>query len=305
MNFESIRRAARGLGLTPANVIPDASGGRMEEACIRRARITEGSTLDTISVGLAETWPGSLAYLDGVQRSEIIAYAGASPLLVAEIAAAVRERVDRRLRTVVEERRRLAMGRPAVLDAAGAAIAGMIPVALPEDDEPHPIRDLVNASRALDRVRGELEIEVGDRYRAVSSGWLLIDGALSESPRWARDSRMVGISKSHSILPFDGADLERYLRLPVFHRSSIYAPETRSVAPVLAWGLRLWPWEGRDLLHGLVRIEVAPVNGNSVQATAISRWVLGERAPISAPDRRWDRLVYGIHSVEQYLKARA
>jgi hypothetical protein len=277
----------------------------MEEACIRRARITEGSTLDTISVGLAETWPESLAYLDGVQRSEIIAYAGASPLLVAEIAAAVRERVDRRLRTVVEERRRLAMGRPAVLDAAGAAIAGMVLVALPEDDEPHPIRDLVNASRALDRVRGELEIEVGERYRAVSSGWLLVDGALSESPRWARDPRMVGISKSHSILPFDGADLERYLRLPVFHRSSIYAPGTRSVAPVSAWGLRLWPWEGRDLLHGLVRIEVAPVNGYSDQATAISRWVLGERAPISAPDRRWDRLVYGIHSVEQYLKARA
>jgi hypothetical protein len=305
MNFESIRRAARGNGLTPANVIPDASGGRMEEACIRPARITEGAILETISVGLAEAWPGSLAFLDGVQRSEIVAYAGASPLLVAEIAAAVRERVDRRLRTVVEERRTLALGRPATLDAAGTAISGMVPLPLPDDEPPHPIRDLVNASRALDRARGELEIEVGERYRAVSTGWLLIDGALSDSPRWASDPRMVGLSKSHSILPFDGADLERYLRLPVFHRSSIYAPETRSVAPVSAWGLRLWPWEGRDLLHGLVRVEVAPVNGNPEQASAISRWVLAERAPISAPDRRWDRLVYGIHSVEQYLRARA
>jgi hypothetical protein len=305
MNFESIRRAARGNGLTPANVVPDGSGGRMEEACIRLARITEGTILETIGVGGAEPWPGLLAYLDGVQQSQVIAYAGASPLVAAEIAAAVRERHDRRLKTVVEVRRRLALGRRAALEAAGDAIAGMITVTLPEDQAPHPVRDLVNASRALDRARGELEIEVGEQYRAMSEGWLLVDGALSDSPRWAGDPRMVGISKSHSVLPFEGSDLERYLRLPVSHRSSVYAPETRSVAPVSAWGLRLWPWEGRDLLHGLVRIEVAPVNGSTEQADAISRWVLGERAPISTPDRRWDRLVYGIHSVEQYLKARA
>src|SRR3954469_974952 len=159
MNFESIRRAARGNGLTPANVIPDGSGGRMEEACIRLARITEGTTLQSIGVGVAEAWPGPLAYLDGVQQSQVIAYAGASPLVAAEIAAAVRERHDRRLKTVVEVRRRLALGRRAALDAAGNAVAGMSTVTLPEDEPPHPIRDLVNASRALDRARGELEIE--------------------------------------------------------------------------------------------------------------------------------------------------
>jgi hypothetical protein len=38
---------------------------------------------------------------------------------------------------------------------------------------------------------------------------------------------------------------------------------------------------------------------------AISRWILAERAPISAPDQRWDRLLYGVYSVEQYLKAKA
>jgi len=26
---------------------------------------------------------------------------------------------------------------------------------------------------------------------------------------------------------------------------------------------------------------------------------------VSAPDRRWDRLLYGMYSVEQYLKARS
>ena len=114
---------------------------------------------------------------------------------------------------------------------------------------------------------------------------------------------MVAISKSHSILPFDGADLEQYLRLPCAHRSSVYAPATRSLGPVRAWGLRLWPWEGKDLLHGLVRVEVAPANESTERANEISRWILAERAPVSAPDRRWDRLLYGIYSVEQYLKA--
>jgi hypothetical protein len=73
-------------------------------------------------------------------------------------------------------------------------------------------------------------------------------------------------------------------------------------APVVAWGLRLWPFEGRDLLHGFVRLEVSPSAASSDHADEVSRWVLAERTPVSA-DARWDRLLYGIHSVEQYLKA--
>jgi hypothetical protein len=92
--------------------------------------------------------------------------------------------------------------------------------------------------------------------------------------------------------------------LPPGHRSSIYEPRTRTLAPVRAWALRLWPWEGKDLLHGLVRIEVAPAHGTTVSANSISQWILSERAPVSAPDRRWDRLLYGIYSVEQYLRSR-
>lgn len=303
MKLESIRRALSAKGLTPATGIPDSGGGRVEEAAIRPARLIEGTTLVARPVGQAESWPGPLAYLEGIQRSEVVGYAGSSAIFVAEIAAAIRERQDRRLRTVMEERRRLALARAEALVSAGDALRELEPVPLPEDEPPHPIRDMMNAARALDRSRGTLEIHLGDRYRARSDGWLVIDGSLSESPRWAADDRMVAISKNHSILPFEGGDLERYLRLPQGHRSSVYAPETRSLAPVRAWGLRLWPWEGKDLLHGLVRVEVAPANESSERADAISRWILAERAPVSAPDRRWDRLLYGIYSVEQYLKA--
>jgi len=303
MNLDSLRRAVRARGLTPATLVPEASGGRLEEACIRPARIIEGDSLRMIPIGGAEAWPGSLAYLDGIQRSEIIAYDGSAPILVAEIAAAVRERQDRQLRTSVEARRMVALGRPSALAAAGDALNELQAIPLPDDEPPHPLRDLVNAGHAVDQARGALEVVVGDRYRAASDGWLILDGSLAVSPRWAADPRMVAISKSHSTLPFDGTDLEQYLRLPCAHRSSVYAPATRSLAPVRAWGLRLWPWEGKDLLHGLVRVEVAPANESTEQADQISRWVLAERAPVSAPDRRWDRLLYGIHSVEQYLKA--
>jgi len=303
VNFDSIRRAAKANGLTPASVVPEASGGRMEEASIRPARLVEGTSLRAIPVGSAEAWPLPLAYLDGVQRSEVVAYAGAAPIVAGEIAAAVRERHDRRLHTVAEQRRTVVLGRAVALASAGDAFRGLDPIVLPDNEPIHPLRDLINAAEALDRARGELEVAVGDNYRSRSDGWLLVDGSLSESPRWAADPKMVAVSKSHSILPFEGPDLQTYLRLPVGHRSSVYAPASRSLAPVRAWGLRLWPWEGKDLLYGLVRVEVAPANGSAEVAAAISRWILAERAPVSAPDRRWDRLLYGVYSVEQYLKA--
>jgi hypothetical protein len=303
-NLEPLRRALAQRGLTPASFVPEASGGRLEEASIRPATLVEHARLETVAVGRAEIWTGPLAYLDGIQRSAVVGYHGSSPVLAGEIAAAVRERHDRRLRTVTQRSRHLILARPGALVAVGDGLLDREPVPLPDDEAPHPVRDLLNAARALDRERGALELAVGDDYRSRSKGWLIVDGSLAESPRWAQDPHLVAVAKSHSILPFEGEDLERYLRLPMGHRSSVYAPVTRSLAPVLAWGLRVWPWEGKDLLHGLVRVEVAPANGTTELANAISRWILAERAPVSAPDQRWDRLLYGVYSVEQYLKAR-
>jgi hypothetical protein len=305
MNIEAVRRAIRLKGLTPASVLPEGSAGRLEEACIRPARLIEGESLKSFPTGGPEVWPGSVGYLDGIQQSQIVGYAGSAPLFRAEIAAAVRVRHERQLHTAVERRRVLILGRRAALQALGDALPGVDTIQLPDDEPVHPLRDLLNAGVAVDGARGELEIEVGDRYREGTNDWLVVDGTLAVSPRWASDARMLAISKSHSILPFSDLDLDQYLRLPCGHRSSVYAPATRTLAPVRAWGLRLWPWEDKDLLHGLVRIEVAPVNSSTEQADLISRWIFADRAPVSAPDRRWDRLLYGIHSVEQYLKAKA
>jgi hypothetical protein len=303
INLTCLRRTLAARGLTPASAVPEASGGRTEEACLRPARLVEDAALAWHAVGHPEPWRGTLAFLDGVQRSELLAYAGSAPLVVGEVAAAVRERRDRKLVTVLEERRLLLIGRPGALAAAGELPDAFRTLALPVEDPPHPVRDLANAARALDRARGALELELGGRYRRRSEGWLVVDGALTESPVWSSDACMLGISKSHATLPFEGEDLDRFLRLPPGHRSSVYAPETRSLTPVREWALRLWPWEGKDVFHGLVRIEVAPANGTPEIADRLSRWLLAERAPLSTPDHRWDRLLYGIHSVEAYLRA--
>jgi hypothetical protein len=303
INLARLRQALGRQGLTPASLVPEASGGRTDEATLRPAKLVEDPTLEWHAVGPAEPWAEPVAFLDGVQRSELLAYAGSCPILLGRIGAAVRERRDRRIVTVLEERRFLAIARPAALAAAGAVLAELEPISLPEDEPPHPVRDLFNAARALDRARGALELSLGDRYRARSSAWLIVDGSLSESPAWSGDPRLIGISKSHSTLPFVGEDLDRYLRLPSGHRSSVFAPESRTRAPVHAWALRLWPWEGKDVFHGLIRVEVALENGAPDTADIISRRILAERAPLSTPDARWDRLLYGIHSVESYLRA--
>jgi hypothetical protein len=58
-------------------------------------------------------------------------------------------------------------------------------------------------------------------------------------------------------------------------------------------------------LFGLVRIEARPDPETVRTASATSGWLVRERAPVSTPDARWDRLLYPIHDVENYLKARA
>ncbi len=301
--YTRLRRAVSARGFTPATWIPAASEGRAEEATIRVARLVEDRAVTGCPVGPATAWDEPVAFLDGIQRYEVMAYAGASPVVVAEVAAAVLERRNRQLHVAAVARRRLVIARPAVLGALEGMLDGFETVALPDDGPPHPVMDFQLARREIDRARGHTEVGLGLEFRARSASWLVVDGTLSESPQWAADPRMLGICKSHATLPFDGADLEAYLRIPVGQRSPVFAPAGHQVAPVYSWALRLWPWEGKDLLHGLVRVEAAPTGDTLEAVDRISCWLLAERAPVSTPDPRWDRLLYGIRAVEQYLRA--
>jgi hypothetical protein len=303
--WTQLRRALTARGFTPATWIPAAAEGRAEEATIQPAERVEAGPLTGRAVGPAEPWDERVAFLDGTQRYEVMAYAGASPVVVAEIGAAVLERRARQLHVAGVQRQRLVLARREVLEQLRGAVESRLCIALPDDDPVHPVRDFQLARREIDRARGRLEVKVGSEYRAASDTWIVLDGSLSESPHWAADARMLGITKSHATLPFADQELEQYLRLPAGHRSPVFRPAGREFAPVYSWALRLWPWEGKDLLHGLIRIEARAAAETVAQADQISRWLLAERSPVSTPDPRWDRLLYGIRACEEYLRASA
>jgi len=53
------------------------------------------------------------------------------------------------------------------------------------------------------------------------------------------------------------------------------------------------------------RVEARAHEDTVRAASRIGGWLDRERAPLATPDARWDRLLYPIHDVETYLKARA
>jgi hypothetical protein len=303
MPFPELRRLLAEAGATVATTRAPGSHGRAEAAATRPARLIEDGVVTVHDPGPPVPGPEPLAFLDGVQRHQVVGYVGASPVVGAVVAAAVRERRQRRLTTVVEARERLLVARGFAIRALPPIPEGHRAVELDDDEPWHPIRDLDAAVAAIDDARGALEVRVGELFRRRSDGWMVVDGTLTESPSWVRDPRMLAVAKSHATLPFEGDDLITYLRLPAGRRSSVFQPASRRRAPVYAWALRLWPWEDRDLLFGLVRVEAAPTEETLARVDEFSRWILAERAPVSSGDGRWDRLLYGIHSVEEYLRA--
>jgi hypothetical protein len=299
-----LRRSVVTRGFTPATWTPVASEGRAEEATIQLAELVEsGKPIGGFGVGDPEECPGAIAFLDGTQRYEVVGYAGVTPIVHAMIAAAVMVRRDRQLKVFARHERRLVISREQVLDSLQDELGGAVAIAIPDRGSPHVVADLQLAAREVDKYRGHLEVEAGIAFRAESDAWLVVDGSLGDSREWANDPRMIGVCKSHATLPFDGADLEAYLRIAPAHRSPVFQPKGHRYFPVYSWALRLRPWEGKDLLHGLVRLEAAPTSDTIDRADQLSRWLLAERSPVSMPDPRWDRLLYGIRSVEQYLRA--
>lgn len=303
--FQRVRRElGRDARVVVATAVPPAVEGRPDDYRLIPSRLVEDDHLAVHAVGPATICPEPLAFLDGTQRIEVVGYVEATPVVAAVIAAAVRLRTNGHFTTLARRERRLLVGRPDVLESLAGGYTGFDPVAVPADDVLHPFKSLEGAHRVIDTERGRLEREVGETFRRTSDAWLVVDGVIADSGTWHDDPRAIGVSKSHATLPFGGPDLERYLTLPAGHRTSVFEPATWRIAPVRSFGLRLWAHEGHDLFHGLVRVEVAVRAGNPDHADLVSRWLMAERAPLSRPDARWDRLLYGVAAVERHLRAR-
>lgn len=297
-------------GAVPASHVPEESLGRTDLLEVAGAELVEDAELGIHGVNAAAPAPPVVSFLDGIQRWKVTFYDGVVPIVRAHVASAVRRRsAGRRLRTAGESTREfhaaslraLRPGVRAALEASGLEL-----VDIPEDAA-QPGRALEAARRTVENARVALEKALGERHLGslAPDEWLAIDGVLSESAVLAGHPRTLGIIKSHGAQYFEGDALTRALTLPALHRSSVFRPRGRAHHEVFSWYLRLWPWEGNDLLFGLLRVEARAHESAVAGASTTSGWLTRERAPISTPDRRWDRLLYPIHDVETYLKTRA
>ena len=301
-------------GAIPAAYVPPASLGRTDadDGAEPGADLVEGESVQVHPVTRDESPPQPACFLDGIEQWKVVGYDGVLPIVRAYVAAAVRRRGnDRRLRTAFEGAR----------DFAIAPLAAMAPerrraltdncpdvVDLSLEEGTQPGRMLELARRAVDSARLRLERDLAERCvaRLGDAEWLVVDGLLSVSGKLAGHPRALGLIKSHGAQFFTGMDLERALTVPAAHRTSVFrARGGHARNEVYSWYLRLWPWEGNDLLYGLLRIEARAAAATVAAASATSGWLLAERAPLATPDVRWDRLLYPMHDVETYLRARA
>ena len=300
-------------GAVPASYVPDASVGRTDLEEFTGADPVEDPELRVHARGGAGPLaPAAVGFLDGIEQWRVVGYAGVTPIVRAHVAAAIRLRGgDRRPRTIAEAAEELAITRldhlPAAVRAA-LAETGVSVVEISAEDAGQPARALPAARIEVQRARATLERRLAERQlsRLGADEWLVVDGVLSDSPTLSAHPRAVGVVKSHGAEYFEGPELERALTLPAVHRTSVFRPKSRGARRAIhSWYLRLWPWEGNDLLYGLLRVEARAHPETVARASAISAWLTTERAPLATPDRRWDRLLYPIHDVETYLRARA
>ncbi|MGE5800940.1 MAG: hypothetical protein ACM358_01675 [Gemmatimonadota bacterium] len=297
--------------LIRAGAVPGSGSRSDEPEAVESAELVEGGELQAHPVP-AQTRIPNASFLNGMERWGVRAYDGVIPLVDAYIAAAVRRRDERGILHTTAVRSRsfavaaVASMTPALRESLEGAAADIEPV----DDEfvGQPARYLEQVESIVRRARAHLERELAE---AAIEGlgteeWLVLDGRLSRSPGIARHPRALGVIKSHGAQFLEGRGLERALTLPAGHRTSVFAVRgghTRT--ETYSWYLRLWPWEGNDLLYGLLRIEARAHADTVTRASEISACLWGERAPLATPAARWDRLLYPLHQVEEYLKALA
>ena len=275
------------------------------------ARVLEGTTLRPHRIP-GEPASTFAAFLDGIQRSRVVMYLpGGIPVVEGTIAAVIRERRNRRMVTWEQRRqRRLCLPLDLVPDAGrlqaelGHAILDTSkPVGGDEAHSRHPLALLDRAMQVVQHARETLEQRLAERWCGTQHAPLYIDGGIAGSSRTATASCTVGVVKSHRRLYAEGDALAVVFGLHRGERTSVFRVESSNRPAVASWYLRLRDAQGRDPMWGLVRVEIADGADAVRRADDVSRWILAEAAPLSLPDARWDKMVYGIRDCEEFLRA--
>jgi len=253
---------------------------------------------------------GFAAFLDGTQESRVLEYVGVVPVVHGTVAAVIRARHERRLRThgdgpLVERAVYLPVDLlPHLATIDDWTVVDTGPVA---GDVAHPMALLERAVHAVQERREQLERRLAEAWCAGAAdhpGALWIDGGLAKSAHVAGATAAVGVVKSHHTLHADAAGVAVIAALDAGERTTVLRVTSRQRTPVLSWYLRVRPPGGRGPLWGLVRVEVADTGDDvTARADTVSRWILAESSPLARPDPRWDTLTYGVRDCEEFLRA--
>jgi hypothetical protein len=259
--------------------------------------------------------PNFVAFLDGTQNSVVALYhRGGVPVVVGTVAAVIRERRERRLftwRHIVE--RRLYAPKALVSTSAWERLAGTgleVCDIAQEESQSSPEHPLALREAAVHRVQKDRE----RAERALAAEWcrgedrhLFIDGPLMATDPDSHAECVVGVVKTHRMIYATGDALARVLALNEGERSSVFIVNSRMRPAVASWYLRIRDARGRDPMWALLRVEVSPAGMSGTEVTRradeVSRWILAEAAPVSLPDGRWDKMVYGVRDCEEFLRA--
>lgn len=298
--------------VTPPEPPRVVSSDVIESTTVRAHRVDEPPTV------------GFSAFLDGAQESRVIHYADGIPIVFGRVSAVVRQRLLRRMVTWKRPlvRCRIYVPRAFVSPslwslAIGSSFElvdtteGTDPSASnsPAAHDAHPFTVAQRALEAVKRDRERTERALAEDWCATQSEPLFVDGSIATSESVSRSPDAVGVIKSHRTLYVTGAAMRVVQALPLRHRSSVLRVEAYHRTSVASWYLRVRDATGQDPMWGLLRVETAlPDKADAPQVIAaranlISRWILAESTPLSLPDGRWDKMVYGIRDCEEFLRA--
>ena len=279
------------------------------------ATVVEGDRLQARQVA-GESGPGFRAFLDGTQKSQVVCFVGSAPVVLGTVAAAVRERRERRMHTwqtpLIEHN--VYVPRAFLSPHAWATLERRLGDTLIDTTDgvpdvishPYALRDA--AFHRVQFRREGVERRLAEQWCADESDALFIDGGISGSEPVAVSSLTVGVVKSHRTLYAEGEALGTVLGLQYRERSSVFRITSPKRTTVASWYLRIRNPDGHDPMWGLVRAEVAYPGPSRMadlgaRADDVSRWILAEASPLALPDGRWDKMVYGVRDCEEFLRA--
>lgn len=306
-----IQRVLPGVDAVEAGALSDPAFPRTDPPQLMSASTLDGSSMRAIQVA-GEPEARFAAFLDGTQSVRIVARHGGVPIVLGIVAAAVRERVDRRLVTwtgsapVIERRLYLPFAYTPALALDHAADFGIVDTtdsAFGELPSRHPAALLESAIKSVRRDRERVETILAEAWCGSRQEPICVDGGIASSARVASSGVAVGVVKTHNTIHAEGAALDVVLGLRAGERTPPFRIKSGGRSAVSSWYLRLRDNTGHDATWGLVRVEASDRVQSDGEVDGISRWVLAEGAPLALPDSRWDKMSYGVRNSEEFLRA--